>query len=286
MILAADAGGSTCRLALERDGERIETRLGAANVTSDFDGALRTLISGLSEIAKQAGLSLDALRPCPAYLALAGVTGPEIAARVAAALPLDQAVIEEDRRAAVAGALGEQTGCVAGIGTGSFLARQESDAFATLGGYGLVLGDEASGAWLGRELLVQVLRARDGLEVRSPLTDAVLEEMGGAPGIVTFAARATPRDFGTLAPRVTGARGDAVADFLMRRGAGYIATGLNALGWGPEEPLCLIGGVAASYADWLPREMAQALHPARGSALDGALALARRMVPAAPQGSA
>lgn len=285
MILAADAGGSTCRLALERDGARFEARLGAANVTSDFDGAVRTLVSGLSELAEKAGLRPDALRPCPAYLALAGVTGPEIAARVAAALPLDHAVVEEDRRAAVVGALGEQMGCVAGIGTGSFLARQEGDAFATLGGYGLVLGDEASGAWLGRELLVHALRAQDGLEAHSPLTDTLLTEMGGAPGIVAFAARATPRDFGTLAPRVTGARGDAVADFLMRRGAGYIATGLNALGWTPGEPLCLIGGVAGLYTDWLPREMALALQPAKASALDGALALARRMAPAAPQGS-
>ncbi|MBN9890243.1 BadF/BadG/BcrA/BcrD ATPase family protein [Salipiger abyssi] len=286
MILAADAGGSTCRLALERDGERIEVRLGAANVTSDFDGALRTLVSGLSELVKQAGLSLDALRPCPAYLALAGVTGPEIAARVAAALPLDQAVIAEDRRAAVLGALGEEKGCVAGIGTGSFLARQEGSVFATLGGHGLVLGDEASGAWLGRELLTYTLRAQDGLEAHSPLTETVLGEMGGGSGIVAFAAQATPETFGRLAPRIAAAQGDAAADMLMRRGAGYIATGLNALGWGPGEPLCLIGGVAGSYADWLPREMAQALRPAKGSALDGALALARRMAPAAPQGSA
>nr|WP_274705557.1 BadF/BadG/BcrA/BcrD ATPase family protein [Salipiger pentaromativorans] len=270
---------------MEREGTRIELRLGAANVTSDFDGAVATLVSGLSELANSAGLALQALRPCPAYLALAGVTGPEIAARVAAALPLDRAVVEEDRRAAVAGALGEATGCVAGIGTGSFLARQADGGFSTLGGYGLTLGDEASGAWLGREALAYSLRARDGLEPASALTGALLDEMGGAAGIVAFATGATPQDFGRLAPRVTAARGDTAAERLMRRGAGYIATGINALGWAPGEPVCLIGGVAGAYAPWLPREMAQALVPAKGSGLDGALALARHLADTAAQGS-
>ena len=192
MILAADAGGSTCRLALEHDGHSVEVRLGAANVTTDFDGAVATLVSGLAQIARKAGLPPEALRPCPAYLALAGVTGPELAARVAAALPLDRVVVEEDRRAAVVGALGSGRGCVAGIGTGSFLARQEGPRFTTLGGHGLALGDEASAAWLGREILIYTLRAHDGLEPASPLTRDLLAEMGGPAGVVSFAAAATP----------------------------------------------------------------------------------------------
>ena len=49
MILAADAGGSTCRLALEHEGRSVEVRLGAANVTTDFDGAVATLVAGLAQ---------------------------------------------------------------------------------------------------------------------------------------------------------------------------------------------------------------------------------------------
>lgn len=289
MILAADAGGSTCRLALEHEGRSVEVRLGAANVTTDFDSAVATLVAGLAQIARKEGLPPEALRPCPAYFALAGVTGPELAARVAAALPLDRVVVEEDRRAAVVGALGPGRGCVAGIGTGSFLARQEHARFTTLGGHGLVLGDEASAAWLGREILVYALRAHDGLEPASPLTRDLLAEMGGPAGVVAFASSATPEDFGRIAPRVTAAQGDAAAALQMRRGAAYIATGLNALGWQPGEPLCLIGGTAPAYKDWLPGEMADALVAAKGTALSGALMLARHLAtggeeatPAAP----
>ncbi|WP_289150375.1 BadF/BadG/BcrA/BcrD ATPase family protein [uncultured Salipiger sp.] len=280
MILGVDAGGTSCRVALERDGQRHEARLGPANVTTDFDGAVATILAGLTEVASRAGLALADLRPCPAWLALAGVTGPEMAARVAAALPLERARIDEDRRAAVVGAHGETTGCVAGVGTGSFLARQEGTEFLTMGGHGLVLGDEASGAWLGREFLSYALRVHDKLEAPSALTREVTAELGGAPGIIAFAAKASPSDFATLAPRICAARGDAAADMQMRRGAAYIATGLNALGWHPQEPLCLIGGIAGAYADWLPKEMARALRPPQGTGLDGALTLARRLVPA------
>ena len=40
MILAVDGGGSTCRVALDHAGSRHVVSLGAANVTSDFDGAV------------------------------------------------------------------------------------------------------------------------------------------------------------------------------------------------------------------------------------------------------
>ena len=281
MILAVDGGGSTCRVALEHAGSRHVVSLGAANVTSDFDGAVARITEGLQAVAQAAGLSPEALRACPAYLGLAGVTGPALADTVARALPLDHAVVEEDRRAAVVGALGRVTGCVAGLGTGSFLARQDGDNFRSIGGYGLVLGDEASAAWLGRELLIYTLRAHDRIEAHTPVSKALLDDLGGAPGVIAFAASATPERFGQLAPRITQAPDDPAAALQMRRGTAYVATGLNALGWRPEEPICLIGGVAGAYADWLPKEMAEALRPAEGSALDGALALARRLAPVA-----
>lgn len=275
MILGVDAGGTSCRFALERDGQRTEVTLGPANVTSDFDAAVAVLLSGLAQLAQAAGVPAEALRPCPAWLAIAGVTGPAMASRVRAALPLDRATVDEDRRAAIVGALDARTGCLAGIGTGSFLARQDGEAFTTLGGHGLVLGDEGSGAWLGREMLAYALRAHDGLEPLTPLAMALLQDFDGPTGIVAFAARATPQDFGQLAPRIT-MSDDAAATMQMRRGAAWLATGLNALGWSPAEPISLLGGVASAYAAWLPREMAASVVPALGTALDGALTLARR----------
>lgn len=275
MIVGVDAGGSTCRLALERGGQRVTVTLGPCNVSSDFDAAVAVLLAGLDALIEKAGVSPQTLHDCPAWLAIAGVTGPGIAQDLRNALPLRHATVDEDRRAALVGALGHDDGCLAGIGTGSFLARQHAGAFSTLGGHGLVLGDEGSGAWLGREILASALRAQDGLAPMTPLHAELLRDMGGAGGIIAFASNATPAAFGEVSRRVTGSR-DAAATELMRKGAAWISHGLKTLGWRDTDPICLLGGIAPSYRPWLPRPMQDALTPAKGSALDGAIALARR----------
>ncbi|MFY0633388.1 MAG: ATPase [Vannielia sp.] len=276
--IGCDGGGSGARLALLWDGRRHEAKGGPANATSDFAGAVAEVLALLERVAAQAGLAIDALRGVPAHFALAGVVNDEIARAVAAELPLP-AVVEEDRRAAVRGALGAGAGYVAGIGTGSYIARQGPEGFASIGGHGLVLGDEASGAWVGRELLRAVIAVADGLAEGSGLTRAVAQEMGGAAGVVGFAASAGPRDFARLAPRVFDAAEDAVAGQIIARGADYIARGVARLGWQTGDVLCLTGGAGPRYAAALPAGMRAALVPAQGSALEGALALALEQRP-------
>ncbi len=271
--IGCDGGGSGARLALLWDGTRHEVSGGPANVTSDFDGAVREVMALLGQVAERAGLTMAELRGVPAHFALAGAVDAAIRARVAAALPV-AGVVEEDRRAAVRGALGAEPGYVAGVGTGSYLARQGPEGFATIGGHGLVLGDEASGAWAGRALLKAALAVEDGMEPGTALTQEVAAELGGASGIVAFAAKAGPREFAMLAPKVFEAERDSVARRIMVRGAEYIARGVLALGWQAGDALCLTGGVGPRYAGLLPDAMQDALVPARGSALDGALALA------------
>ena len=271
--IGCDGGGSGSRLALLWEGRRHEVTGGPANVTSDYDGAVAEVAGLLHRATEAAGVTLTALGGLPAHFALAGAVDGTIAGRVAAALPV-AGVVEEDRRAATRGALGTGLGYVAGIGTGSYLARQGPEGFTTIGGHGLVLGDEASGAWAGRALLRAVLAVEDGLEPPTPLTREISAEMGGTAGIVGFAAQAGPGAFAALAPRVFEAQTDAVARNIATQGAEYIARGLRALGWRAGDAMCLIGGVGPRYAGLLPPEMQAALVEARGSALDGALALA------------
>lgn len=276
-LIAVDGGGSTCRVALLLDGQRFEAESGPANATSDPEGALANVRAALAAAAAKARLGLAGLRTVPAHVGLAGVLDPATAARIAARLPFERVRVADDRASAVVGALGAAEGAVAGIGTGSFLGRRAGGQLRLIGGWGLKLGDEASAGWLGRGLLVSALRTVDGLASPSALTEAVLAEHGGPAGIVTFAAAATPADFGRLAPRITAAAvaGDAAARALMRAGAAYLEAGLAALGWREGEAFCLIGGVAPAYAPYLGAPFARALRPPQGSGLDGALALAR-----------
>lgn len=267
--LAIDAGGSTCRAALIWNGVRHEVSLGPANVTSNEAGALATIKEALREVTARAGVTPVSLSKIPAYFALAGIVSQAQADALKQHFPLENLVVEDDQRAAVIGALGDVHGAVAAIGTGSFFAKRSDDGLRLVGGWGLVLGDEASGAWLGRALLTATLQAVDELRAHSPLTRETLANFEGRPSkIVGFARNASPADFARLAPQVLFANDDPTAVRLLRTGAAHIEdalAGLEAAG----EPLCLIGGIGPHYAPYLK---AETIAP-KGSGLDGALAL-------------
>ena len=275
ILIGVDGGGTACRFALSHAGRRVEHRAGPANVYSDFPAALETLTAGLDALAVKAGLS--DLTGARLYLGLAGVTGAKMAEKVAAALPYRNVTVADDRLTAVTGALASRDGAVIGIGTGSFLARKSGDRVTMMGGWGFVLGDEASGAWLGRRLLQHVLHVADGLAPATGLTEAALQQLGGIPaGLVDIARAARPAHFAALAPDILEAAraGDAAARMIMDEGAAYILRGLAALGWRPGETLCPLGGLAPHYAAFLPDEVAASFAAPAGSALDGALVLA------------
>jgi glucosamine kinase len=189
---------------------------------------------------------------------------------VAHALDLPRAQVADDQASTIAGALGDADGAVCAIGTGSFVGRQADGRVTRLGGWGFHLGDQASGAWLGRMLLTRACLAQDGILPASPLLTRVLAQDFGPGGHVAFQFRATPADYAALAPQVTGGD-DPAARALLAEGAAYLTAALAALGWQQGQTLCLTGGVGPAYAALLPPSV-----PPRGNALDGALALAAR----------
>jgi len=147
-----------------------------------------------------------------------------------------------------------------------------------VGGWGLPISDEGSGAWLGVETLRRVLMAHDGRIRWTPLLRAVFDRFGSDPhAIVGWVARALPRDLGSLAPIVVehASRNDPAAAELLRLAAGHldaIAARLNALG---ASRLALLGGLAPSMEEWLSAGTRRRLVPPAGDAVDGALQLAR-----------
>ena len=277
LIIGIDGGGTGCRVALcSLDGKRLATASGgAANVTSDAAGALRNLRQAIATL----GLSPDQLRACVAHAGLAGVLTEAEAKAVAQALPFGQCVVSDDRQTTVEGALAGGLGLVASVGTGSFVAVKSSHSIRYLGGWGLHLGDQASGAWLGREALRQTVLALDGLAPPSPLTETLHRQIGGSPAhLIAFAQTAKPADFARLAPLVIKAARaeDPYGRDLMQRGAAYLEKCFESADLGAETPLQIVltGSLGPHYAPYLPRYSAR-LTPPQGTALDGALRLAR-----------
>ena len=276
--IGLDGGGSGCRVAICDASGAILGRGegGPANATTDFDGTVRHLCAALDIACVGAGVTLADLAEVPAHAGLAGVISAEVGDRVAAALPLRRVTVTEDSDTMLAGALGRQDGALAAIGTGSFFARQAGGVSRSVGGWGFQLSDQASGAWLGHELMKLALHVSDGLVAESPLARAVLDEIGGPPGLVAFGRRAFAHDYAAYAPRIVEAAkaGDSAGLSLMWQGATFLRFALDGLGHRAGEPLCLTGGVGVHYAPYLDD---LTLIAPKGSALDGALALARRI---------
>lgn len=276
-VIAVDGGGTRCRLVLAAGSGRHAVEVGPANVTSDFDCAVAEIAAGLESLAKSAGMPMPALADVPAYVGLAGATDATVCARVAAALPLRRVRVEDDRRAALRGALGVRDGAIAHFGTGSFYGFQAGGNVRLAGGWGARLGDEGSAFWVGRTALSATLDAVDGLIAPSALTDALLARFDTPYGIVTHAAAASPAEIGALAQVVTAASadGDRVGREILTRGAEDIARVTEKLGWQPGMALCLTGGLGPVYRDYLSESLRNALVRPSAAPIDGAVELAQ-----------
>jgi len=277
-VIAVDGGGTRCRVALATTADTRIVEVGAANISTDFDAAVAEIALGLKRLATDAGTSEDQLKGLPAYLGIAGTTGPALARRLAGALPLDNVLIEDDRPAALMGALGTRDGAIAHCGTGSFLAASTNGTIRLAGGWGPVLGDEASAQWVGRKSLSATLNALDHLAPHTPLVDEFLEHFGSCEAIVAFAADASPAEFGLLAQRTTksAADGDTIAISVLSEAADHIARALPRLGWTPGMALCLTGGIGPEFVRYLPANLRSSMVDPAGSPLDGAIDLARK----------
>ena len=279
LLIGVDGGGSRCRVAIgtAEDGLLEEAEGGPANPNSDFDQAISMIRQTTHRAADKAGIDASALCGATAHLGLAGVLSAEDGQKVAAALPFARSLVTDDRMTTLVGALGSEDGFVAAIGTGSFIGGRQAGHTRFLGGWGFPIGDQASGAWLARAALAQVLESHDGVRPPGPMTQNLFARFDNdAQVLCRFSFAASPRDYAKLAPEIVAAAraGDADASALMQAGADYINAGLAALGYSADTPLCLTGGLGTHYAPWLPKSLQSQLRRPDGTALDGAFRLA------------
>ncbi|ESW59359.1 MAG: ATPase [Rhodobacter sp. CACIA14H1] len=269
-FLGIDGGGTGCRAAVADAAGVVLGRgeAGPANIASDPVGAARNiLVAAEAAVAAAGGGEVVA-----AGLGLAGANAAGVAERLRDALPYRRMAVVTDGITAVKGALGAADGVVAALGTGSVFAVQRGGAIRQIGGRGLVLGDEASGAWIGRAVLSAALRAVDGFAPITPLLAGLVEEMGGPDGVVAFSLRARPADFAALAPRVVES-GDPAAVSIMARAEADVVEAVQVLMGMDDLPLVFLGGLGTVFARRMGSRFR--LRQPSGSALDGALMLAR-----------
>ncbi|WBU63501.1 BadF/BadG/BcrA/BcrD ATPase family protein [Paracoccus aerodenitrificans] len=272
-FLGIDGGGTGCRAALADAEGRILGRGtgGPANINTSVDAAATSIIAATMQ-------SLENVEASPqdliATLGLAGGTMSGATRRLAELLPFGRTQIVNDGVIAARGALGSDDGILAAIGTGSVYAVQRGNQIRQSGGRGFLLGDHASGAVMGRELLSRTLMAEDGFVPMTPLLKQISAQLGGIEGIIEFGNTARPADFGALAPRIVNSD-DPAAREIFENAVEQVRHALQTLQQDDNLPVVFTGGLGPYYAERLDGPWP--LRSSKGSAVDGALDMAIQM---------
>lgn len=288
-IVGIDGGGTSCRAAVGAADGRILGRgkSGAANILTDPDNALANIAAAARAAFVEAGLDPDSLSSASAVLGLAGNNVGDAVNYVMARLPFAHSAIESDGLIALQGALGDEDGAIAILGTGTIYLSRLAGEVRFTGGWGFAIGDLGSGARLGQAALQEGLLVHDRVHPPSALADAVLAEFGNDPGrAVDFARLARPGDFGRYAPKVFefADKGDAAAIRLLQASAATIDEVFDLLVADGAARICLLGGLASLYPRWLAERHKARLVSPRADALTGAVAIATKRFGAATEG--
>lgn len=280
-VLGIDGGGTSCRAALATaDGSVLgRAKSGAANIRTDLTGARANIVDAAQQAFVAAGRDPGLIPQTPAILGLAGANVGTYRQQLEAILPFRISRVETDAEIALEGAVGSGDGAMAILGTGTAYMARKNGRSRAIGGWGFQVGDQGSGARIGRDLLEQTLLAYDGIREGSPLTQAMLAIFRNNPeDVVEFTTNAKPGDFGGFAPKVfEHAEKDGVAIWILDKAVADVEAALGVLDLGGDDPLCLLGGLAPLYAPRLSARYRALLKPPLDDALGGAVQMAVRI---------
>lgn len=282
LVLGLDGGGTSCRAALATAEGRVIGRgkSGAANIRTDLSGARASIVEAARRAFLDAGEDPSSIAATPALLGLAGSNVGTYARQLEAILPFSRSSVVSDALISLEGAVGTGDGAIAALGTGTVYMVRHGGVARSVGGWGFLVGDQGSGARIGRDLLEQTLLAYDGIVPASDLTRALLAVFRNEPpDLVEFTTSAKPGDFGGFAPMVFeyAAKGDAIAEGILKRAVHAITESLRVMKLRPNDPLCLLGGLAPLYEPRLPDHVRAMVRPPLQDALGGAVSMALRV---------
>ena len=298
-FLGIDGGGTKTKFDLF-DGDmglRQELRLPTCHPAQvGYDGMGAVLAEGV------AALCATAEEPVGIGFGLAGYgQDPEVrakieaeVARVAGDRPYE---LVNDVEAAWASCHAAHDGIVVICGTGSIAYGRVGDRGMRCGGWGYRVGDEASGYWLGREVLRLFSRQADGRDPRGPLFDVIMErlELAQPYDVIAYAQNVLAGDRTKTAAltkymHAAARAGDACARQTYERAAADLSDLVGAIKHGLFDgesgavPVSYVGGVFEGAGSLLMDPFRRALpsgctlvEPAYGPTVGPCLLLRRRL---------
>ena len=239
IVVGIDGGGSSTRVYVaDERGQILHKGTGAGSAVRP--GAEADSAELIAALVKETIIEADMghLMPRALVVGVAGV-GRE-AQKIALQSELerlevaDAVIVLSDAEAAMEDAFAEGPGILMIAGTGSIAwGRSPAGTMQRCGGWGPMIGDEGSGAWLGKKALQVITAAHDGREPETALTGAVLTalELDDVASIIVWASTATPADLAALAPAVLSAAevGDLRANTVVTMAVEELALHVRAL---------------------------------------------------------
>ena len=283
-LVGIDGGGTHTRLRLTRlDGHVLgEGQAGASALGQGINQAWQHIEKAFQEAVSRSGLSSLRWDECSVGAGLSGASVEANARGFIAAQPgCARLVLDTDGFTGVLGAHGGAPGALLIGGTGSVCAVLRADGRRdTIGGWGWSVGDEGSGAWLGKEALRHAQRALDGRDPVGPFARALWRrfdfDSNLADTLRSWSAQAGQQALAGLAPLVFEyEKIDPTAARLLNEAALELESLADAADPDAELPLALAGSVAVRLADRLSRPLRSRCRTAMADAAAGALHLAR-----------
>ncbi|MEV5874674.1 BadF/BadG/BcrA/BcrD ATPase family protein [Streptomyces sp. NPDC052101] len=293
--LAVDSGGSGLRVAVGVPGRtpaaqresREPVRTGARGI--DPEHLMAQLVPLARACAAEAGVG----EPATAVVGAAGFASlgdglrAELPGALARELGVRRVALAADAVTAYVGALGPRPGAVLAAGTGLIAVGTDLTSWRRADGWGHLLGDCGSGAWIGRAGLEAALRAHDSRDGGSaPLLSRAEEQFGpvrGLPGQL-YPRSDRPAVLASFAPQVAAcAAHDPVAAGILRAAARHMAESAAAVcPVAGTPPVALTGGLlrlGGPLLEPLREELAARLPhalqvPAEGDPLHGSVRIA------------
>lgn len=205
VFLGVDGGGTKTAFLLEADGdsyESIEKTIHPMQTTQEeFKERFK---SGVNKVLDQAGLTRSDLTYT--FVAVPGFgqypeTEDFVLKSIEEILGSKNFQVGNDCLNAWAGSLDAKEGINLILGTGSIgYGRDSKGESAICGGWGPILGDEASGFYIGKKILNYFTKMSDGRMEKTPLYDLLKEELGfeNDIDIVSLAANMQRDEIGSL----------------------------------------------------------------------------------------
>ncbi|MFG2129446.1 N-acetylglucosamine kinase [Streptomyces sp. NPDC048751] len=284
-LLAVDSGGSGLRVAVGTTDRGVlgvrESRQPVRTGDRGIDPGhfVEQLVPMIRALTAETGIA----RAATAVVGAAGLTtlGEGLRAELPGALRREfgarTVALAADAVTAYVGALGFRPGAVVAAGTGLIAVGTDLTQWRRADGWGHLLGDCGSGAWIGRAGLEAALRAHDGRPGGSAALLARAEEvfgpMAGLPGLL-YPRPDRAAVLASFAPEVAAsAPGDPVAAGILRAAARHMAESAAAVCPGSGGPqIALTGGLfkmGAPLVVPLEEELGRLLPHARRVAADG-----------------